>query len=276
MDETRKPARLRTRVTIRNHVSGPGGGDEPPLAARERELMGDKEGLLGFASGLVAGVVGVVCGYPFDVVKTRRQVFGSQARLLEQGWSQPPAQILRQLFRGIGPPLVTTGFVQTINFGVYDNVLRRLRMERAAELQAAGAGPEAVARALRPENASLRDYFLAGMGGGVSISFITCPASLVKIQMQTTSAGSSISYWTIVASMRSRGLVNGFYRCALVGWSRQTGRSRQLSMANPSMSHRKRLPHPPTKPTHNQPGLTSPTSSIKAWAAACTCAGTNT
>lgn len=67
MDETRKPARLRTRVTIRNHVSGPGGGDEPPLAARERELMGDKEGLLGFASGLVAGVVGVVCGYPFDV-----------------------------------------------------------------------------------------------------------------------------------------------------------------------------------------------------------------
>lgn len=179
-------------------------------------------------------------------------MFGSQARLLEQGWSQPPAQILRQLFRGIGPPLVTTGFVQTINFGVYDNVLRRLRMERAAELQAAGAGAEAVARALRPENASLRDYFLAGMGGGVSISFITCPASLVKIQMQTTSAGSSISYWTIVASMRSRGLVNGFYRCALVGWSRQTDRSRQLSIANPSVSHCKRLSTPIHTP-HIQP-----------------------
>lgn len=157
-------------------------------------------------------------GYPWDVMKTRRQVYGSQARLLEHGWRQPPAQILRQLFRGIGPPLLTTGFVQTINFGVYDNVLRTLRLERAAELQAAGAGPEAVARALRPENARLRDYFVAGMCGGVSISFITCPASLVKIQMQTTSAGSNISYWTIVAGMRSRGLVNGFYRCVCVFW----------------------------------------------------------
>lgn len=65
MDETRKQARLRTRVTIRNHVRG-GGGDEPPLVAREM-ISESKEGLLGFASGLVAGVVGVVCGYPFDV-----------------------------------------------------------------------------------------------------------------------------------------------------------------------------------------------------------------
>ena len=60
MDETRKPARLRTRVTVRNHLNGPGGGDEPPIAARE--LMSEsKEGLLGFASGLVAGVVGGTC-----------------------------------------------------------------------------------------------------------------------------------------------------------------------------------------------------------------------
>jgi hypothetical protein len=150
----------------------------------------------------------------FDVVKTRRQVFGASARLLEEGGlSQPPAQILRQLFRGIGPPLVTTGIVQTLNFGVYDTTLRLLRTERAAELEAAGAGAEAVARALVPENARLQDYFVAGACGGVSISFVTCPASLVKIQMQTTRAASNVSYWTIVAGMRKRGLVNGFYRC---------------------------------------------------------------
>lgn len=48
--------------------------------------------------------------------RTRRQVFGANARLLEEGgFQQPPRQILRQLFRGIGPPLITTGIVQTIN-----------------------------------------------------------------------------------------------------------------------------------------------------------------
>ncbi len=105
--------------------------------------------------------------------------------------------------------------MQTLNFGIYDTVLRRLRMQTAAELEAAGAGAEAVARALVPENARLRDYFVAGVCGGVSISFITCPASLIKIQMQTTRAGSNVSYWSILAGMRSRGLVNGFYRQVL-------------------------------------------------------------
>lgn len=123
------------------------------------------------------------------------QVFGKNARLLEEGGlNQPPAQILRQLFRGVGPPLITTGVVQCLNFGVYDSVLRLRRGDAA------------------PEDARLGDYFVAGLCGGVSISFITCPASLIKIQMQTTRASSNVSYWSIVAGMRSRGLINGFYR----------------------------------------------------------------
>lgn len=82
--------------------------------------------------------------------------------------------------------------------GTYDTILRMRR------------GPD-----VAPENARLVDYFVAGLWGGVTISFITCPASLVKIQMQTTKAGSDVSYWSIVAGMRSRGLVNGFYRAYL-------------------------------------------------------------
>jgi len=46
---------LRPRVTIR---------EEPSFASKLD--VGSKEGLLGFASGLVAGLVGVVTGYPFD------------------------------------------------------------------------------------------------------------------------------------------------------------------------------------------------------------------
>lgn len=125
-------------------------------------------------------------------------MFGANARLLEEGGlKQPPGQILKQLFRGIGPPLITTGIVQTLNFGVYDTILR---MRRGG---------------VAPEDAQLADYFAAGLCGGLTISFLTCPASLVKIQMQTSRAGSSVSYWTILAGMRSRGLANGFYRAYL-------------------------------------------------------------
>lgn len=61
---------LRSRVSIRNHISGPGSGDEPSVARTVKtKLSGGKEGLLGFASGLVAGVVGVLTGHPFDILK---------------------------------------------------------------------------------------------------------------------------------------------------------------------------------------------------------------
>jgi hypothetical protein len=64
----RKPT-LRPRLTIRNHVSGPGGGEEPPFTTK-LGAGNNKEGLLGFASGLVAGIVGVVTGYPVRHTET--------------------------------------------------------------------------------------------------------------------------------------------------------------------------------------------------------------
>lgn len=81
--EERRRSTLRSRISIRNHVSGPGGGDEPQVT-----MSSGKEGLLGFASGLVAGVVGVVTGYPFDVLKYVRGVSGALIDLVdsEGGW----------------------------------------------------------------------------------------------------------------------------------------------------------------------------------------------
>lgn len=58
---------------------------------------------------------------------------------------------------------------------------------------------------------TLSDYFVAGSVGGAAISVITCPASLVKIQVQTATS-SSVTYWTILAGMRRKGLVAGYYR----------------------------------------------------------------
>lgn len=78
---------------------------------------------------------------------------------------------IRRLFRGIGAPLATTGVVQTLNFGIYDNVLRSLAHNNEVKLT---------------------DYFWAGSIGGACISFITTPVSLIKIQLQVSHSGSCV------------------------------------------------------------------------------------
>ena len=241
-------------------------------------LASNKEGFLGFASGLVAGVIGVLTGYPLDTLKVKMQVYGSGAHvsLLDGSAGRNPVKVIRQLFRGVLPPLASTGngrreggrhgggdreaysmctfaflrlggegewkgddlfilliplphfppsflpslllgLVQTLNFGVYDNTLRYLRVQRELELGTAGTvataatvGAVAAAAAAVVNGNTLSDYFLAGSVGGAAISVITCPASLVKIQMQT--ATSSVTYWTILTAMRRKGLVAGYYR----------------------------------------------------------------
>jgi len=105
--------------------------------------------------------------------------------------------------------------VQTLNFGVYDNTLRYLRAQRELEQESAGTAATTAAfvgaAAAVVNGNTLSDYFLAGSVGGAAISVITCPASLVKIQVQTATS-SSVTYWTILAGMRRKGLVAGYYR----------------------------------------------------------------
>lgn len=114
------------------------------------------------------------------------------------------------------PPPFPLGLVQTLNFGVYDNTLRYLRAHRELEQETAGAAATTAVTAATAATAvvngnALSDYFLAGSVGGAAISVITCPASLVKIQVQTATS-SSVTYWTILAGMRRKGLVAGYYR----------------------------------------------------------------
>lgn len=103
-------------------------------------------------------------GGSFDTLKIHQQIYGTTKGALAGLGGQGGASFsIRRLFRGIGAPLVTTGFVQTLNFGIYDNVLRSLAVNHEARLQ---------------------DYFVAGSVSGSCISIITCPVSLIKIQLQ--------------------------------------------------------------------------------------------
>jgi hypothetical protein len=77
----------------------------------------------GFVAGILAGVAGVVVGHPFDTVKVRMQTGDLQR-------AQPfPSEVVQRsllkratsLYRGILPPLLTTGCLQSLSFGVFEN-----------------------------------------------------------------------------------------------------------------------------------------------------------
>ena len=83
------------------------------------------ERLHGFAAGILAGGAGVLVGHPFDTLKVKMQV-------ARQGSSTaPPADTpscrsaaLPRLsafgpYRGVLPPLLSTGIVQSINWNLW-------------------------------------------------------------------------------------------------------------------------------------------------------------
>ena len=63
-----------------------------------------------FVAGILAGANGVIVGHPFDTLKTRFQV----GKILKS--STMDCKFLRQLYRGIVPPLCTSGAIQSVNF----------------------------------------------------------------------------------------------------------------------------------------------------------------
>jgi len=84
--------------------------------------------LHGFAAGIIAGGAGVLVGHPFDTLKVSMQVSSgtnltnplSSVNRINKGTSFMSRTM--HLYRGILPPLLSTGVVQSLNFGVYENI----------------------------------------------------------------------------------------------------------------------------------------------------------
>ena len=68
-------------------------------------------------------------------------------------------------YKGIGFPLLATGALNSLFFGVYGNTLRHLSRHR--------------------DRPSYGDVFWAGCAGGVVQLVVAVPVDLVKIKMQT-------------------------------------------------------------------------------------------
>ena len=113
---------------------------------------------LSFVAGLVSGAAGQAVGHPLDTLKVHAQAAQSASQLHFRG-----------LWRGAAVPIATTGAINALALGVFENVRRTLWPHKdATPLACLGA---------------------AGSACGLTVSFITCPLSRVKVLQQLTGVG---------------------------------------------------------------------------------------
>mmetsp|Transcript_20365 Transcript_20365/g.40026 ORF Transcript_20365/g.40026 Transcript_20365/m.40026 type:complete len:352 (-) Transcript_20365:369-1424(-) len=117
-------------------------------------------------AGLFAGGSSVLVGHPFDTLKTRWQVgkpLYSEGPLGRMG-------TIRTLYRGILPPLLTTGLVQSVNFSLFEGFKRLYMGEfRGTEMST---------------QTFLSRIYISSASAGAFISLLTTPVGVLKTQQQ--------------------------------------------------------------------------------------------
>ena len=90
----------------------------PPLLRRHTTRISSSQSIYALKSsvlaGYAAGCCGLIIGHPLDTMKVHLQTNSSSPL------------ILKNVYNGIIPPLLTIGAVQSLNFAIYDNVRRYL------------------------------------------------------------------------------------------------------------------------------------------------------
>ncbi|KAL1519529.1 hypothetical protein AB1Y20_023044 [Prymnesium parvum] len=121
---------------------------------------------IGFVAGVVAGGSGVIAGHAFDTLKVQAQSGQKFAPPSDGGRGLlAHARFLRSLYRGILPPLLSTGAVRSLYFGIFENV-------------------SAATSARREGSQTLGEIFTAGALTGGLVSPITSPFVVLKIRQQ--------------------------------------------------------------------------------------------
>lgn len=150
-----------------------------------------------FVAGSVAGASGVIVGHPFDSLKVRLQVGQALA------YEKVDMYVVRQLYRGIIPPLLTVGTLQALNFSTYEYFKRNI--QRLSDNITNSPQDDY----LRPSQMNLSTIFFAGFSTGAMMSIITNPMNIVKIRMQVASEA---GLWSCIKDVYRLHGVRSFYR----------------------------------------------------------------
>ncbi|KAG1506498.1 hypothetical protein G6F53_009649 [Rhizopus delemar] len=124
----------------------------------------------GFAAGMASGITKLVVGHPFDTIKIRMQTTSkSDGRFkgpLDCFLKTVSREGPRALYKGATPPLVGWMFMDSIMLGTLHNA--RILMQRWN-----GDKP-----------LSVFQHGLAGLAGGITVSFVATPVEQIKARLQ--------------------------------------------------------------------------------------------
>jgi solute carrier family 25 carnitine/acylcarnitine transporter 20/29 len=157
-----------------------------------------------FLAGTVSGVALCAVGHPLDTVKVVMQTSSSgtqPASFRSVVRDIVRAQGVRGFYRGVGPPLLLTGGINTVLWGFQFN------LTDAMERRGLGGGPTQRAMA-------------AALVSGAAISILVSPIEMVKTQLQVAARASGsgprpTALGVVREIVRTHGVRGGLYR----GWS---------------------------------------------------------
>ena len=180
-------------------------------------------------AGIVAGGCGVLVGHPFDTLKVRLQVKQKRKAVEPLSVKPSPTNVtyVRSLYRGIWPPLATTGIMQSISFALFENAKSYLLQWDLTSFSSILSGPSknlpytsqtSTSTSSKSTNnwwlsddecGYLKRVFLAGAIAGSLMTPITCPIIFVKLQQQAATKKNVLEVCKDI--VRKRG-IGAFYR----------------------------------------------------------------
>ncbi|RUS33586.1 mitochondrial carrier domain-containing protein [Jimgerdemannia flammicorona] len=153
----------------------------------------------GFAAGVASGITKLVVGHPFDTIKVRLQTSGAAdgrfAGPLDCFKSTLRQEGVRGLYKGATPPLVGWMFMDSIMLGTLHNTRMLLQQYN---------GPD------RP--LSIFQHGLAGLAGGLTVSFLATPVEQIKARLQVQYADGKKLYTGPIHCAKTLIHNNGFFR----------------------------------------------------------------
>lgn len=180
-----------------------------------------------FLAGYFSGCALVLAGHPFDTIKVRIQTEGRGGRFngpLDALMQTVRGEGTRGLYRGVTPPLLMTGGINFLLFGMQGVAVDNVRRYNAATAAAQGRAYDMAAPATPGEVA------MAAVGTGAVISVVVTPMEGVKarLQVQGMAKGSAKAAASLTANvphydgpidcvrkvLRTTGLFRGLY----AGW----------------------------------------------------------
>ena len=135
------------------------------------------------SAGVLAGASGSVIGHPLDSLKVRLQV----GKALET--IKLDLLTIKQLYRGISVPVLTSGLMQSLSFTTYETFKIMSRRDWKMD--------------------HLTSVILGASIAGSVTSVLACPLMLVKLQMQVASES---NMWVVVREMYKKRGIPTFYR----------------------------------------------------------------